>query len=331
MDPVSQAALGAAAALIVSKPKQMRWAAPLGALSGMAPDLDVFIRSSTDPLLFLEYHRQFTHSLFFIPVGALLCSLIARPFIRSKIPDRTLYGFCLLGFGSHGLLDACTSYGTQLFWPFTDLRIAWNNVSVVDPLFTLPLLIGVVTAVARSSPRWVRAAAIWAIAYLLLGVAQRERAEAAGFELAASRGHAPSEVAAKPSFGNLLLWKTVYEHDFHYYVDATRVGVEVKSFPGQRSRKVDMSRDLDWLDLDSQQARDLERFRWFSNGKLGLDPDDQDRIIDIRYSMVPNQVDALWGIELDETAPFDAHVRFFTSRSLSKEQRAELQRMLFGP
>ena len=91
-----------------------------------------------------------------------------------------------------------------------------------------------------------------------------------------------------------------------------------------------MSRDLDWLDLDSQQARDLERFRWFSNGKLGLDPDDQDRIIDIRYSMVPNQVDALWGIELDETAPFDAHVRFFTSRSLSKEQRAELQRMLFG-
>ncbi|MFB0976320.1 MAG: metal-dependent hydrolase, partial [Myxococcota bacterium] len=57
MDPVTQAALGAAAALIVSKPKQMRWAAPLGALSGMAPDLDVFIRSSTDPLLFLEYHR----------------------------------------------------------------------------------------------------------------------------------------------------------------------------------------------------------------------------------------------------------------------------------
>ena len=54
----------------------------LGALAGMAPDLDVLIRSSTDPLLFLEYHRQFTHSLAFIPIGAALCTAILYPFVR---------------------------------------------------------------------------------------------------------------------------------------------------------------------------------------------------------------------------------------------------------
>ena len=86
MDPVSQGALGAAAALVVAKPDQIRSAAMLGALAGMAPDLDVFIRSSADPLLFLEYHRQFTHALVFIPVGALICALVLGPLVRGRPP-----------------------------------------------------------------------------------------------------------------------------------------------------------------------------------------------------------------------------------------------------
>ena len=329
MDPLSQAALGAAAALVVSRPKQMRWSAALGAGSGMAPDLDVFIRSSSDPLLFLEYHRQFTHALIFIPIGALLCTLIARPLIRNAISNRAVFRFCLLGYGSHGLLDACTSYGTQLLWPFSDLRIAWNNVSVVDPLFTLPLLIGVVVAALRKSPRWTQFAAVWAVGYLLLGVGQRERAESVGAELAASRGHAPSELVAKPAFGNLLLWKTIYEHDEHFYVDAARLGLRATTFPGQSTRKLDLLRDLPWLAPDSQQARDIERFRWFSKGQLALDRFGDDRIIDVRYSMVPNRIEALWGIQLDKAAATEAHARFFTSRSPSEEHRSEILRMLF--
>jgi inner membrane protein len=329
MDPLSQGALGAAAALIVAKPEQMRWAALLGTLSGTAPDLDVFIRSSGDPLFFLEYHRQFSHSLIFIPLGALLCSLIVRPLIRHRISNLTVYGFCLLGYGSHGLLDVCTSYGTQLLWPFSDLRIAWNNVAVVDPFFTLPLLIGVAVAAVRRSPRMARFAAIWAMAYLLVGVAQRERAESLGGERAASRGHVPSELVAKPAFGSLLLWKTIYEYEDRIYVDAARLGVRVRSFPGQSALKLDLRRDLQWLAPESQQARDIERFRWFSNGQLALDPAGDDRIIDVRYSMVPNRIEALWGIQLDRAAAPGAHADFFTSRSPSKEHRAEILRMLF--
>ena len=102
---------------------------------------------------------------------------------------------------------------------------------------------------------------------------------------------------------------------------ARRNGRHLLELLGDRAR--------DYAYLASPLGRASETMRIIRT-ELGLDPDDQNRIIDIRYSMVPNQIDALWGIELDETASFDAHVRFFTSRSLSKEQRAELQRMLFG-
>jgi len=329
MDPVSQAAIGAAAALIVARPEHARPTALVGALSGMAPDLDVFIRSSSDPLLFLEYHRQFTHALIFIPFGALLCAGIVRPFMRDKMSMREVFLACLLGYGSHGLLDACTSYGTQLFWPFSNARIAWNNVSVVDPFLTIPLLIGVAIAVVRRSPPLAQFAAVGVIAYLLLGVVQRERAESLGVELAANRGHVAKELIAKPAFGSLLLWKTIYEHENRYYVDAVKLGSRSKSFPGQNAAKLDLQRDLPWLSSESRQARDVERFRWFSNNRLALDPFDNDRIIDVRYSLVPNRIEALWGIELDRSASPDAHVEFFTSRAPSEEHRSETMRMLF--
>ena len=76
MDPVSQGVLGASVPQAVSKPKTIVAATLFGALAGMAPDLDFLIRSDTDPLVYLKYHRQFTHSLIFIPVGGFICALV---------------------------------------------------------------------------------------------------------------------------------------------------------------------------------------------------------------------------------------------------------------
>ena len=72
MDPVTQGTVGAIFAQAVAHKRTAVWAAVCGLLGGLAPDLDVLIRSENDPLLFLEYHRQFTHSLIFIPVGGSL-------------------------------------------------------------------------------------------------------------------------------------------------------------------------------------------------------------------------------------------------------------------
>jgi len=238
------------------------------------------------------------------------------------------FWFCLLGYATHGLLDACTSYGTQLLWPFSDYRVAWRNVAVVDPLFTLPLLLLVVAAGFRQAPALARAACAWACLYLLIGVVQRERAESFGREVASTRAHVAVEVEAKPSFGNLLLWKTVYEHGGRYYVDAARMGWAAKSFPGDSAPRLELPSDLPWLDAASQQARDIERFRWFSAGWVALDPSHSDRVIDVRYSMVPNRIQPLWGIHLDPEAGREGHAEFFTSRGSSREGRAQMLRML---
>ena len=329
MDPISQGALGAAAAQAFGQPRQLAVAGVLGALAGMAPDLDVLIRSSEDPLLFLEFHRQFTHSLLFIPVGAALCAAVLFPFVRRRCRAREVYLYCLLGFATHGLLDACTSYGTQLYWPFSDDRVAWNNISIVDPLFTLPVLVLVVLAARRSRVALARAACVWVALYLAVGLVQRDRAEAAGLAIARARDHAPVSVEAKPAFASLFLWKTIYEHAGRYYVDAVRVGGTPVHFPGQSTAKLVLRRDLPWLDPGTQQARDVERFRWFSQDHLALDPRSPNEVIDIRYSMLPDRIDPLWGIRLDPAAPAGAFSRFVTQRRLDRGDRERMLEMLF--
>ncbi|MCX8819684.1 metal-dependent hydrolase, partial [Vibrio parahaemolyticus] len=126
MDPLTQGLLGATLPLAVSNKRNLAVVGVLGVVSGMAPDLDVLIRSSTDPLLYLEYHRQFTHSLLFIPFGSFICALLLYPLFAKKrgLSFRQSWLYCALGYSTHALLDACTSYGTQLFWPISNTRYA---------------------------------------------------------------------------------------------------------------------------------------------------------------------------------------------------------------
>ena len=330
MDPLSQATLGAAAAQSLIKKSDLARIALIGALAGMAPDLDVLIQSSTDPLLQLEYHRQFTHSLIFIPVGALLCAIAFWPFMRRLMSFRAIWLTALAGYATHALLDACTTYGTLLLWPFSDARIAWNTISVIDPVFTLPLLGFVIAAGVKKSQFIGRLGMAWVAFYLSIGVIQEERAIAAGEALAADRGHAPDVVSAKPSFGNLLLWKTVYEYDDHFWVDAVRAGGDVTIIEGDHVARLNLQSSFPWLDTDSQQARDLERFRWFSNDYLAIDSDDPFLIVDMRYSHLPNEIKGLWGIRLDPDASADEHVTWVARRSADSERFEQLWAMLKG-
>ena len=330
MDPLSQATLGAAAAQSLIKKSDLARIALIGALAGMAPDLDVLIQSSTDPLLQLEYHRQFTHSLVFIPIGALLCAVAFWPFMRLHMSFKAIWLTALAGYATHGLLDACTTYGTLLLWPFSDARIAWNTISVIDPVFTLPLLGFVIAAGVKKSQFIGRLGMAWVALYLSIGVIQEERAIAAGEALAADRGHAPAVVSAKPSFGNLLLWKTVYEYDDRFWVDAVRAGGDVTIIEGDHVARLNLQSSFPWLDTDSQQARDVERFRWFSNDYLAIDSDDPFLIVDMRYSHLPHGIKGLWGIRLDSDASADEHVTWVALRSADSERFEQLWAMLKG-
>ncbi|MCR9104839.1 MAG: metal-dependent hydrolase [Gammaproteobacteria bacterium] len=333
MDPLSQGALGAALPQAASSARYVATAGLLGFFAGMAPDLDVLIRSSTDPLLFLEYHRQFTHALIFIPVGGLLCALVLHQLLgrRRGLLFRQSFLFCTLGYATHALLDACTTYGTMLLWPFSDARIAWNTISIIDPLFTLPLVLGVLVSGLSARPVYVRLALLWAAVYMGLGMVQRDAAQDMGYALAAQRGHEPLRLEAKPSFGNILVWKVVYETSERFYVDAVRARWQPRVYPGDSVRKLVIARDMPWLDTQSQQARDISRFDWFSNGYVALDPDHPNRVIDVRYSMVPNEVDALWSLQLDKDAASNEHADYLVHRDADSDRAERLWAMLFGP
>src|SRR5687767_10225739 len=115
MDPVSHALLGAAGALAIAR-SNLRLAALAGAAGALLPDIDVLIASDTDPLLQLEYHRQFTHSFAAAPIGAFLAAAVLWLLFRKRATLPQLYVPALAGYVSALLLDACTSYGTQLLW-----------------------------------------------------------------------------------------------------------------------------------------------------------------------------------------------------------------------
>ncbi|MCK4674417.1 MAG: metal-dependent hydrolase [Gammaproteobacteria bacterium] len=335
MDPISQAAFGASLSQSFAKNKsKQRSALLVGALSGMAPDLDVLISSTDDPLLFLEFHRQFTHSLVFIPFGALLCALVFYPFIKSKLSFLQIYTFAFLGYATHGLLDACTSYGTQLFWPFSSERIAWNTVSIIDPLFTLPVVIFILLAAYRKNVRYARIAFAYAVIFLSLGIMQNNRAEKVLYQLAEQRGHQVERVQVKPSFANRHVWKLIYEFDGRYYVDAVRLLWDTEYIRGSSIQKLDVKRDYPWLPEDSQQAMDIERFRWFSDDYLAVSTENGRLIMDVRYSYLPNRINSMWGVEVNrlliDEGMHDAHVAFKMKKGPKSETVKRFIEMVFN-
>ena len=330
MDPLSQGVIGAVAAQQTVKHKHFLIATILGFLSGMSADLDIFIRSSEDPMLYLEFHRQFTHSLLFIPIGGLICALFFYYFFLQKkdISFKQTYVYTTLGYATHGFLDSCTTYGTQLLWPFTNDRIAWNTISIIDPLFTFPLLILIVLAVVRTKKIFSYAALSWVFIYGFFGFIQQERAINIGKEIAINRGHKITNIESKPSFANLIVWKIIYTTEKSYYIDAVKLGLSTRVYEGTKIAKLNIQKSLPWLDPKSQQAKDIEKFRWFSNGYVAMSQTIPNQIIDIRYSMLPNEGDGLWGIELRPDAHIKEHVKTVSNRRSNKQTYAKLWSMI---
>lgn len=331
MDLLTQGLLGGVMALAVARNREHRCAAVAGGFAGLLADADILIRSSADPLLTLEFHRHFSHALVFIPIGACIAYVLLWPWFRRRLPALHLYGYCLAGYSLSGVLDACTSYGTHLFWPFSETRIAWNIIAIIDPVFTLLLLLGVILAWRGYRSRIALLSLVLCGAYLGLGWLQQQRVQYHAAQLAQSRGHIMSQQIAKPTLGNLLLWRSVYVAQQRIYVDAIRMGVlgKVQIFPGDSLAQVSLAQDFPGLAQDSRLYRDLVRFTNFSDGWVAFDPQRSNVLGDVRYSMLPNSVNPLWGIEFDPDRVEQAvSLQFFRERDPAI--RAAFVQMLLG-
>ncbi len=330
MDLITQGLAGALLAQSAARVPDVRRAALIGAIAGMLPDADILIRATDDPLFSIEYHRHFTHSLLFVPCGAMLVTLLVWSFLRERLSVARIYGFALLGMLSAGLLDACTSFGTHLLWPFNEERIAWSLIAIVDPVFSLVLLVALLLAWRRRSAVLARFGIGLALVYLLLALVQQQRAIDEVLELAGERGHVIERLEVKPTLGNILLWRTLYQVEGLFYVDAVRVGwfSAPRYYAGEPIARV-VPEDLAMIPTDSVLIKDIERFSKLTDGYMVRHPEQPWVLGDIRYAMLPNSIRPLWGIHINTALP-DEHVEFLTLREMNPEMRQEFLDMLLG-
>ena len=338
MDPLTHAALGVSTALAScpsSAPRRV--AALVGLAAGMLPDIDIFLKSATDPLFSLEYHRHFTHSLLFSPVIACAGLLVTRgvlwPFALS-VPWRSLLLPAWLAALSHLFCDLWTSYGTRLYWPFADTRAALDWISVIDPLLTLPLLFLALAAVIKRQPRTARLALAWVAFYLTAAVTQQFRAHTALQAWLEDHATAPADrLCIHPSFGNILVWRGLAEVNGTVQAFSIRCGIgEPRVWPGQTGPvwpNADQAIAALRLDPSSRQARDVRRFFHFSMNWVAPVPGENAVLGDIRYATLPQTLVPLWGIELlspDSTPP----IRWRQFRTVNAETWRQFLNHLFG-
>lgn len=326
MDLLTHGILGATVAATLAPSHQRRLSAGIGMAAGMLADADTLIQSSDDVLLVLDYHRHFTHALAFAPIGALIVALLLWPVLRHRIGFAALYGYSLAGYGLAGLLDACTSYGTHLWLPFSVHKEAWNLISVFDPSFTLLLAVPLLLTLRRPSGNAARWGLLCAAAYLGVGALQHERAGAALHEVMAARGHAASGVVVKPTMANQILWRTLYIHEGRLHADAFHLGWRVRHYAGESAPLLDEHDSTTIVAGDPRRRSDLERFRRFSDGFLVADPARPGFIGDGRYALLPTRIAPLWGLEWDT----GGKPVFVTRRDLTPEIRSDFLSMLLG-
>lgn len=286
MDSVTQAALGAAIGGAIAPAGQRRKALLAGAVLGTLPDLDVFIDYG-DAVANFTYHRGFSHSLFVLPPFALLLWLALRRWwapVR-EAPSRWL-AIIGLALVTHPLLDAHTAYGTQLFWPLESPPVMWATLFIIDPLFTLPLLIGIVFAAARPAKLWsgraIRLCVLLSTLYLGWSwIAQSIVAEHTGEHLA-ERGLNGMSVFIVPTPFNTLLWRIVVLTEEGY----------LEGFDSLLSKEDEPDFTAYTFDRDLlESASDVwavSRLRWFSQDfvKASID-DDRLLITDLRMGQEP--------------------------------------------
>lgn len=211
MDSLTQIVLGAAVGEVVLGKKVGNKAMLWGAVAGTIPDLDVLTRFFTDTVTAIEWHRGFSHSIFFSIVFApVLGWLVWKLTQKSEATFNNWSWLFFWGLFTHPILDAFTTWGTQLFWPFKT-RFAFQNIFVIDPLYTLPFLVFLILAMfqKRTSSkrrRYNQLGLIVSSSYLLLTLLLKGIAYTKFTDSLEARNISYQDIDTRPTPFNTILW-----------------------------------------------------------------------------------------------------------------------------
>ena len=285
MDSVTQLTLGAAVGEAVLGRRVGNKAPLWGALLGTLPDLDVIANPFLTEMQALAWHRSMTHSLLFVVVMAPLLGWgLRRLHAADEVPWARWAAMVAACLGTHVALDVLTTYGTQVFWPFSDYPLIVGSVFIIDPLYTLPLATGLLVGLRRApTARRRRIANAIGLAlstmYLVFTLGNKLWVEHV-FETAVSEQGLPAErVFTKPSAFNNILWSGVAEAPNGFYVGLYSL---LDDDTNIRFRYVPKKHNLLGR---AERSEAMERLRWFSRGYYAVrqGPDGQLRVHDLRF------------------------------------------------
>ncbi|MFO8100258.1 MAG: metal-dependent hydrolase [Salinibacter sp.] len=284
MDSLTQLTLGAAVGEAVAG-RQAGTKAPLwGAVLGTLPDLDVLANPFLTEAQSLVFHRSLTHSLLFVAVMAPLVGWALHRFHAGTASQRRWMGLAGAVLLTHIGLDCLTSYGTQIFWPFSQYPVILATIFIIDPLYTVPLLGGLLTALFWSPAARSRRVANYtglalSSAYLLLTVANKLHVDRAFAEALESKEASVSQLLIKPTPFNNLLWTGIAETDDGFYVGHyslldTDARIDFRRVPKQHD-----------LLGDAVKSLEVQRIQWFSRGYYAVRKTDDGglRVVDLRF------------------------------------------------
>ena len=253
MDSLTQIVLGAACGEAALGKKIGNKALLFGAIGGTIPDLDVFVGRwiYNNEIDIMAFHRGFMHSILFTVIGAfvfgwLFYKLYNRGNRLHTTTQKDWIWLFFLSLFTHPILDSFTPYGTQLFAPFSDYRVAINNISVADPMYTVPFLVCMISSV-----------------YILFTLLNKLYVNSVYKKALRSDEISYIRYQTQPSILNNVLWYGVAETETDYYV-------------GFYSLLDSFSRVKNWNKLPKNHHlapmddKDINTLAWFSNGYYNL-------------------------------------------------------------
>ncbi|TFZ06722.1 metal-dependent hydrolase [Ramlibacter henchirensis] len=285
MDSVSQLALGAAVGVAVMGRRTALWKAALwGGVAGTLPDLDAFIDYG-DAVRNMTYHRGSSHAIFWQTLASPVLAWIASRVHGEAKSFRRWWLAIWLALITHPLLDTMTVYGTQLLLPFTNHPFGVGSIFIIDPLYTLPLLIGVGVALARRAPAglaWNRWGLILSTGYLAWSALAQAHVRGVAEQTLAARGAPAQELLVTPTAFNTVLWRVVamredgYEEGFYSLLDGGRP-IRFERFATDRA-----------LERSLHDVWAVQRMAWFSHGFYKMQAQDGRAFItDLRMGQEP--------------------------------------------
>ncbi len=263
MDSVTQIVLGATIAAVCVPKQHRRKAVLIGAMLGTAPDLDVFIDYG-DAVANFTYHRGFTHSLFaLMPFSIFLWAILKRFYEPVRTAPGPWFLAISLALITHPLLDAHTAYGTQLFWPLASPPVMWSTIFIIDPLYTLPLLIGVIVILIKpqntAAFRTLATGLVLSSIYLVWSWTAKLHVENRVLASLKNDTHSVN-IFSTPAPFNTLLWRVVVVQDDNYLEGYYSMLNAEQTISFQTHKK---NKEL------IEQVKDLssvQRLEWFAQG-----------------------------------------------------------------